>query len=237
MPPQPDQAPQNRLLAAMSQEDTGKFFANLHPVSLTLRQIVYEVGAPLEHVFFVEQGVVSIITQMTSGETIEAGMIGTEGVVGLAALFGDQTSGQQVLVQAPGSALRMDAADCVAAFDQSTGVRGIMQRYTGKLLAIANQTAACNRLHSLRQRSARWLLMMHDRLQSDAMPLTHEFLSIMLGTRRTRVTEAAGELQRLGLIRYTRGVVTILDHAGLSATACECYRDHDRLPPQLVGRA
>lgn len=221
-------ARKNHLLAAMSAADADRFFSNLQPVSLALRQIVYEVGAPLEHVFFVEQGVVSIITKMLSGETIEAGMIGAEGVVGLPALFGDRTSGHEMIVQGPGHALRMDAADYIAAFDQSGGVRGIMQRYTGKLFAIATQTAACNRLHSLRERSARWLLMMHDRLASDDMPLTHEFLSFTLGTRRTRVTEAAGELQRAGLIRYTRGTVTILDRSGLTSVACECYRNHDR---------
>lgn len=213
----------------MSPADTDRFFSDLHPVTLTLRQILYEVGAPLEHVYFVEEGVVSIITKLENGESVEAGMIGPEGVVGLPILFGDETSQQHVLVQAPGAALRMDAAKCIAAFDQSAGVRKAILRYTGALLGVATQTAACNRLHSLRERSSRWLLMMHDRLQSDTMPLTHEFLSTMLGVRRTRVTEAAGVLQRAGLIRYARGMVTILDYPGLLAVACECYRDHDRL--------
>jgi CRP-like cAMP-binding protein len=166
---------------------------------------------------------------MTTGETIEAGMIGLEGMVGLPALFGEKKSGQHLLVQAPGTALRMTAIDCLAAFDLSTEVRSVLMRYAGALLSVGMRTAACNNLHSLQQRTARWLLMMHDRLQSDEMPLTHEFLSTMLGTRRTRVTEAAGELQRLGLIRYSRGVIRIIDHPGLSAIACECYRDHDRL--------
>jgi len=228
--PQSHRAPhKNRLLGAMATGDANRFFSNLSSVSLPLKQVIYQIGAPLAHVYFVEQGVVSVITKMKSGETIEAGMIGMEGLVGLPSLFGDQTSGQYVIVQAPTIALRMDAADCRMAFDESTGVRGIMLRYTAKLLGIAMQTAACNRLHSLQQRSARWFLMMHDRLQSDTMPLTHDFLSMMLGVRRTRVTEAAGELQRSGLIRYARGVVSILDHRGLSAAACECYRDHDRL--------
>ncbi len=213
----------------MSEADTDQFFSDLHRVSLPLKQIVYEVGAPLEHVYFVEQGVVSILTKMANGEAIEAGMIGLEGVVGLPALFGDEISGQQAIVQAPCTALRMGAAECIAAFDQSSAVRKVMLRYTGALLGIATQTAACNRLHSLQERTSRWLLMMYDRLQSDDMPLTHEFLSTMLGVRRTRVTEAAGELQRLGLIRYARGTVTILDHPGLLATACECYRNHDQL--------
>ena len=222
-------ARQNRLLGAMSQADTDQFFSNLQAVSLPLKQIVYEIGAPLEHVYFVEQGVISILTMMTNGDSIEAGMVGMEGVVGLATLFGDAVSGQHMIVQAPVTALRMGAAECGAAFDQSAAVRKVMLRYTGSLLGIATQTAACNRLHTLRERTSRWLLMMYDRLQSDEMPLTHEFLSTMLGIRRTRVTEAAGELQRQGLIRYRRGLVTILDHSGLSAAACECYRNHDRL--------
>ena len=222
-------AQKNRLLNAMSEADTDRFFSGLYRVSLSFKQIVYRVGARIEHVYFVEHGVVSILTKMTTGESIEAGMIGLEGMVGLPALFSDERSGQHVLVQAPGTALRMSAAECIAAFDQSAEVRKVIMRYAGTLLSVGTRTAACNNLHSLQQRCARWLLMMHDRLQSDAMPLTHEFLSTMLGVRRTRVTEAAGELQRLGLIRYTRGVVSILDHPGLSAVTCECYRDHDRL--------
>lgn len=229
MPQTNNTAHRNRLLGAMSQADTDRFFSDLHPVALALKQVVYEVGAPLDHVYFIEQGVASILTKMTNGETIEAGMIGLEGVVGLAALFGDEMSGQHVLVQAPGTALRMSAADCITAFDQSAEVRKVILRYMGALLSVGTRTAGCNTLHSLQQRTARWLLMMHDRLQSDPMPLTHEFLSTMLGVRRTRITEAAGTLQRLGLIRYARGVVTVLDHSGLSAIACECYRDHDRL--------
>ncbi len=229
MPQTNDAAHRNRLLGAMSQADTDNFFSDLRPVAFALKQVVYEVGAPLDHVYFIEQGMASILTKMINGDSIEAGMIGLEGVVGLSALFGDETSGQHVLVQAPGTALCMSAADCTAAFDQSAEVRKVILRYTGALLSVGTRTAACNSLHSLQQRTARWLLMMHDRLQSDAMPLTHEFLSTMLAVRRTRVTEAAGTLQRLGLIRYARGVVTILDHPGLSAMACECYRDHDRL--------
>jgi CRP-like cAMP-binding protein len=220
---------QNRLLGAMSQPDTDQFFSDLHPVDLVLKQVLYEVGAPLDHVYFIEDGVASIITKMTNGGTIEAGMIGLEGVVGLSALFGDETSGQHVLVQAPGTALRMSAADCIAAFDQSSEVRKVILRYMGALLSVGTRTAACNSLHSLQQRMARWLLMMHDRLKSDAMPLTHEFLATMLGIHRSRVTETAGILQRLEVIRYTRGIVRILDHPGLSAITCECYRDHDRL--------
>jgi CRP-like cAMP-binding protein len=193
-----------------------------------LFQILYSAGAPIEDLYFVEQGVVSLLTMMADGASIEAGMIGMEGLVGLPALFGDERLGQRAIVQAPGCALGMTAAEFGLAFDESADVRTVMLGYMGRLFTTAAQTAACNRLHSLKQRCARWLLMMYDRLQSDEMPLTHDFLSSMLGVRRTRVTEAAGELQRSGLIRYGRGLVTILDHQGLAAMACECYRNHDR---------
>ena len=222
-------SPQNRLLGAMSPKDTGRFFSDLDPVSFPLRQIIYEVGAPLDHVYFIDEGVASIITRMTNGESIEAGMIGPEGVIGLPALLGRETSGQHIIVQAPLRAWRMDAADCQAAFEESAAVRHVLLSYAATLLDIATQTAACNRLHSLKERCARWLLMMHDRLQSEAMPLTHEFLATMLGTRRTRITENTRELHRLGLISYYRGQVTVLDRDGLATAACECYRDHDRL--------
>jgi CRP-like cAMP-binding protein len=229
MPQTEPSTPKNRLLGAMSQTDSERFFSHLDPVPLAMRQIIYEVGAPLEHVYFIEQGIALIVTMMTDGETIESGMIGLEGIVGVPAFFGDTVSGQHVIVQAPGSALRIGTAECVAAFDQSTAVRRVILRFAGMLLNVATQTAACNRLHSVKQRTARWLLMMHDRLRTDEMPLTQEFLSTMLAVRRTGVTEAAGDLQRAGLIRYGRGLVTIIDHDGLATTACECYRNHDRL--------
>lgn len=219
----------NRLLGAMPQEDADRFFSALAPVALSMRQSVYAVGEPLEHIYFIEQGIASVLTAMTDGETIESGMIGSEGIVGLPALFGDTVSRQKVIVQAPGSALRMGTAECIEAFDQSVAVRRVILRYGGMLLNIATQTAACNRLHSVKQRTARWLLMMYDRLRAEEMPLTHDFLSTMLGVRRTGITEVAGELQRSGLIRYARGFITITDHPRLSATACECYRNHDRL--------
>lgn len=219
----------NRLLEAMSPEDTGKFFSDLQPVSFDLRQIIYEAGAPVGHVYFINEGVASIVAKMTTGASVESGLMGAEGMIGLPALLGRETSGQEVIAQAPLTALRMDIGDCKTAFDQSAAIRHVLLRYTVTLLDVANRSAACNRLHSLKERSARWLLMMHDRLETDAMPLTHEFFAIMLGSRRNRVTEVAGELQRSGLIRYHRGQVTIIDRAALATAACECYREHDRL--------
>jgi CRP-like cAMP-binding protein len=220
----------NRLLVAIPQEDLERFFSDLHPVSLSLRQVLHEVGAPLDDVYFIEQGVASVLTNMADGSTIEVGMIGMEGMVGVPALLGGKTSVQKVIVQIPGTALRMNAALCKAAFDQSEAVRRVVLRFTEAVLNLSAQTAACNRLHSIEQRCARWLLMAIDRIQSDRMPLTHEFLASMLGVRRAGVTNIAGELQRSGLIRYHHGQLSIVDRDGLEANACECYRiDHDRL--------
>jgi CRP-like cAMP-binding protein len=219
----------NRLLAALPAADLNRFFAGLEPVSLPLRQVIYEVGKPLDEVYFIEAGVASVLTTMANGSTIEVGMIGFEGIVGMAALLGAEVSAQQIIVQVPVNALRMKMSTCRVAFDQSTGFRTAVLRYLAALLDLGSQTAACNRLHTIEQRCARRLLMARDRSQRDVLPMTHEFLASMLGVRRAGVTETAGELQRSGLIRYHHGQLTIIDHDGLEALACECFRiDHDR---------
>ena len=222
--------PQNRLLAAMPPVDRERFFADLEPVVLSLRQVLYEIGAPLEHLYFVEQGIASVLTTMADGSTIEVGMIGREGAVGVSALLGGRVSAQHIVVQVPGAALRMNARLCKEAFNQSEDVRSLILRFAESMMNLSAQTAGCNRLHSIEQRCARWLLMAHDRIQSDVLPMTHEFLSSMIGVRRPGVTETAGEFQRSGLIRYHHGQLTIVDREGLEAVACECYLiDHDRL--------
>jgi CRP-like cAMP-binding protein len=213
----------NRLLAAMPQEDLQCLSAHLDPIALRQRDIIQHAGTPIEHVYFLEQGVASVVTNMVNGSTIEVGMIGLEGMVGVSAMLGAETSGQQVIIQVPGTALRMKAAPCRAVFDHSVAVRRIVHRFTETLINLSAQTAACNRLHSIEQRCARWLLMASDRIQSLSMPMTQEFLSSMLGVRRAGVTETAGELQRSGLIRYNRGHLTIVDRQSLEALACECY--------------
>jgi CRP-like cAMP-binding protein len=222
--------PKNRLLAALQRDEFNRLFSDLQPVSLGLRQVLYEPGDPLEYVYFIEEGVASILTGMTNGATIEVGMIGYEGIVGVAALLGSEASSQHIVIQVPGTALRMKAAKCRDAFERSATVRAATLRYVQALLDLSGQTAACNRLHSIEQRCARWLLMARDRLDGNTMPMTHEFLASMLGVRRAGITETIGELERSGLIRNTRGRVTIGDRDGLEAAACECYRiDHERL--------
>ena len=207
-----------------------RFFSNLHPVSFPLRHVLYEVDAPLEHVYFIEQGLSSILMSMSNGSTIEVGMIGMEGMIGIQALLGSLTSNHQFIAQAPITALRMNTALCKAAFDQSAAVRRVVLRFTEVVLGLASQTAACNRLHSIEQRCARWMLISSDRLHSDTISMTHEFLASMLGVRRAGVTTTLGELDRSGLIDNGRGRVTVTDRDGLEAAACECYqRDRSRL--------
>jgi CRP-like cAMP-binding protein len=214
---------QNRLLAVLPHEDAQRFFSDLHPVSFPLQHVIYNVGAPLEHVYFIEQGLASILMNMSNGSTVEVGMIGREGMVGMPALLGALTSNRQFVAQSPITALRMNAALCKAAFDHSAAVRRVVLRFTEAILDLAAQTAACNRLHLIEQRCARWLLMSSDRIHSDVIPMTHEFLAAMLGVRRPGVTTTIGELTRSGLIEHGRGHLTISDREGLEATACECY--------------
>ena len=224
-----NRASENRLLASLSQEDLKKYFSTLHPMHLEQKDVLYEVGAPIEHVYFMEGGLASILTTMEDGSSVEVGMIGLEGMVGISALLGGKISSQHVVVQLAGNALRMSASECKAAFEGSAAVRKVLLRFIEVFFNLSAQTAACNRLHSVEQRCARWLLMSSDRCQSNKLTLTHEFMSAMLGVRRTGVTEIAGELQRSGLLRYQHGQVVILDREGLAATACECYRlDRER---------
>jgi CRP-like cAMP-binding protein len=227
-------ARQNRLLSALLPEVSQRFFSDLHPISLPLRHVIQAAAGPLDHVYFIESGVASILTTMVNGASIEVGMIGTEGLVGVSALFGAEISSQNVIMQVPGTALRMNTARCRDAFNQSAEVRKVILRFADSIFNVSAQTAACNRLHSIEQRCARWLLMARTRHPSDIIPMTHEFLASMLGVRRAGVSETAGELQRSGLIRYHHGKVTIVDREGLEAAACECYAlDRDRLDSLL----
>ena len=220
----------NFLLKALSPKEIASLLPDLQLVTLPLRQTLYEAASPFQYVYFPEDSLASVIMTMADGAMVEVGMIGAEGVVGMPALLGTGVSAQQVIVQAQGTAFRIDAGRCKAFFDRSEAFRQIILRFSEDFFNLAAQTSACNRLHSVEQRCARWLLMATDRMQSDNIPMTHEFLSAMLGTRRAGVTETAGELQRSGLIRYHHGQLTVVNRKGLSALACECYHaDHVRL--------
>jgi CRP-like cAMP-binding protein len=219
----PTEAIKNRLLASLPPDDLAQLIEHLEPVTLPKKRVIYEVGAPLDHIYFIEDGVASVLTMMEDGASSEVGMVGREGLIGVSALLGGRASAQHVVMQLPGAAHHISAARCKAVFEENLAIRAVLLRFIEDLLNLSSQTAACNRLHLVEQRTARWLLMASDRLGGDVLPLTQEFLAAMLGVRRSGVSEAAGELQRSGLIRYRRGEITIIDRKGLEKTACECY--------------
>jgi CRP-like cAMP-binding protein len=223
----------NRLLGLLTRGDYARLRPHLQSVSLEYRKSLYHANVRIGFVWFIETGVGSLVNTMANGDSAEVGTIGNEGMVGLPLLLGDHQAPTSVYIQVPGVGLRMTAALFARELARSASMRKVMLRYAHAFFNQVAQSAACNQFHSLRQRCCRWLLMTHDRMQSDEFLLTQEFLAMMLGVQRTGVTAAASALQRAGLIRYTRGNVTIVDRAGLEREACECYgiskREFDRL--------
>ena len=196
----------------------------LQPVELKPRQGVYHVHGPIDYVYFPTGGIISAMVVMEDGNAIEVTTIGKEGMAGLSALLGGDTSPYEVMVQVPGQGFRMRAD----AFTKATEVKGmfrsILVQYHTAFSAQVAYSVACNGLHTVEKRCCRWLLMTHDRVGSNVLQLTHEFLAIMLGVRRASITEVLKPLQNMGLIRNSRGEIEILDRAGLEKHACECYR-------------
>jgi CRP-like cAMP-binding protein len=224
---------ENRILSVLPDLDRQRLLPHLEPVRTELKQILYAPNEAVSHIYFPLNGVVSLMTIMADGSAIEVATVGNEGMIGLPVFLGAGSMPGQALSQIPGDALRM-AAEVFRTEAQSGGaLQQVLQRYTQGLLNQTAQSAACNRLHAITERCARWLLMTHDRVGTDQFPLTHEFLSQMLGVRRATVTVAVGALQQAGLIRSHRGHITVLDRVGLEAASCECYRiireEYDRL--------
>jgi CRP-like cAMP-binding protein len=223
----------NRLLSLLAPADYERLRPHLQPIPLEYRKSLYEAGASIEFVWFIETGVGSLVNTMANGDASEVGTIGKEGMVGLPLLLGDHQAPTGVYVQVPGAGLRMRATLFARELAQSASMRIVMLHYAHAFFNQVAQSAACNQFHSLGQRCCRWLLMTHDRMNSDEFLLTQEFLAMMLGVQRSGVSTAAVALQRAGLIRYTRGTVTIIDRAGLEQQSCECYgiakREFDRL--------
>jgi CRP-like cAMP-binding protein len=213
----------NRLLGMLTQADHERLRPHLEPVHLEYKRSLYEADARIEFVWFIELGVGSLVNTMADGHAAEVGTIGNEGMVGLPIVFGDTQAPTAVYVQVPGEGLRMKATVFAKELAQSASMRKVMLHYAHAFFNQVAQSAACNQLHSLRQRCCRWLLMTHDRMGSDEFLLTQEFLAMMLGVQRSGVSAAASGLQRAGLIRYVRGNVSILDRAGLERQTCECY--------------
>jgi CRP-like cAMP-binding protein len=227
------ETPANRLLSLLRPSDYERLRPHLHRVPLAYRQSLYRADNPIDYVYFIETGVGSLVNTMSNGDAAEVGTIGNEGIVGLPLMLGDDRAPTSVYVQVPGSGLRIKAALFKRELARSASMREVMLRYVHAFFNQVAQSAACNHFHSLQERCCRWLLMTHDRMQSDEFLLTQEFLAMMLGVQRTGVTAAAGALQRAGLIRYSRGTVTMLDERGLVRRSCECYavskKEFDRL--------
>jgi CRP-like cAMP-binding protein len=204
-------------------EDYQRLLPHLEPVSLSLNQVLYEINEPITHVYFPSQSVISLVAPMEDGATIEVGLVGQEGMVGILVVLGGMTKAHRAIVQVADSALRLNATVLKAEFDRGGVLQTLLLRYLQTLLTQATQTLACNRFHPIEERLARWLLLVQDSLQTNEFLLTQEFIGQMLGIRRSSVTVAAGNLSRANLIDYTRGKITILDRAGLEDFSCECY--------------
>lgn len=223
----------NRLLWLLSDDDYERLRPHLSQVVLEYRKSLYEALHPIEHVYFPVDGVASLVITMTDGASAEVGTIGSEGMVGLPVCLGDIVAPSAVYVQVPGTALRMDAGFFRRELERSPTLNLVMLRYAHAFFNQVAQSTACAHLHKVEQRCCRWLLMTRDRMPPGEFLLTQEFLAMMLGVRRTTVTDVMGGLQKAGLIRYRRGHVTILDHEALRQRACECYEisrlEFDRL--------
>lgn len=228
---------ENQILAALDKSEYGELFSQLERVSLGLGEPVYEADAPINHVYFPETAVFSMLATMEDGRTVEVGPVGNEGLVGLAVALGATTARDRVLVHIAGTALRLKATSLKA--DLISGHNALfhnLTRYTRMLLAMTGRTSACNKLHSLEQQLARWLLTMNDYVGNE-LRLTHDLMALTLGVRRAGVSVTANSFRSSGVIDYRRGHIQVLDRQGLEAIACECYRvvkeEYDRLYADL----
>jgi CRP-like cAMP-binding protein len=212
----------NRILSALPSTERQQVFEVVKNVTLPIKTVLFEPGAPIDAVHFPVDGVISLVTPLADGAIVEVATIGNEGIVGvpLVPLGGLAV---RAISQVAGHSLRMEATAFLEWADRSDAFQALVESYTQALFGQISQAAACNRLHSSEERLSRWLLMSHDRVGSDEFMITQEFLGQMLAARRSTVSVSAGILQRAGLIRYVRGHVTIVDRAGLEAVSCECY--------------
>jgi CRP-like cAMP-binding protein len=214
----------NRLLALLPASDRARLDAELEEISMAVGDVVYESGSMQDYVYFPTTAIVSLAYVMADGATAEIAVVGNEGVVGIALFMGGETTPSRAIVQSAGWAFRLSGRSLKREFTRAGPLQLLLLRYTQALLTQMAQTAVCNRHHSIDQQLCRWLLLRLDRLPSNELAVTQELIANMLGVRREGVTEAAGELQRAGLMRYSRGRITVLDRAGLEARACECYQ-------------
>src|SRR5580692_73808 len=216
--------PRNRLLLALSSADLRQLMPELEQITCRRAQVLMNADSALDHVFFPDSGVVSVVAVYADGSVIEMATVGREGFTDVQAIFGAKRSSVQLLVQIPGSAARMSRAAFTRAMQSMPPFRSIVEAYVQAFLEQVMVSVACNGAHSLQQRLARWLLMMRDRSDGDALPITQSLLAEMLGVQRPTITNTARELERAGLIERGRQQVTILDRQGLAGESCECYQ-------------
>jgi CRP-like cAMP-binding protein len=218
----------NIILRGLPRRESTQLFPLLEFVRLRLHQVLHEAGEPIRSGYFLNNGLGSVLTTQPDGKTVEVGLIGKEGFVGFPVVFGFKTSGLRVITQGDGSAYRVDVDTLLRILPNCPELEKQLQRFSMILGMQSTQLAACNRLHDVVERLARWLLMSHDRIGGSMLPLTQEFLAQMLGSRRASVTVAAGTLQKAGLIEYSRGSVNIVNRQKLEAEACDCYQVIER---------
>jgi CRP-like cAMP-binding protein len=232
---QPTDGRTNRLLAGLPADVYDRLRAAMTPVTLRHAELLYAMSEPITHVYFPTTALVSLMIVLEDGKQVEMAAVGREGLAGLPVALGSDSDGHVAMVQIPGQALRMGTSAFRAGLAATPELQQLLGRYALVLLTQAGQAAACNGLHALAERCARWLLEGQDRVGSDQFLLTQDFLAAMLGVRRPSVTLAAGMLQQAGLITYRRGHVTVLDRAGLEAASCECYAAIRRETDRLLG--
>jgi CRP-like cAMP-binding protein len=233
-----EQPQQNQLLAASPAAVCDRLLPHLELVSLPLGKVLYESGDALRHVYFPTDAIVSLLYVMESGASAEISVVGNEGLIGISLFMGGESTPSRAIVQSEGSAYRLPGQQLKDEFNRHGEFQHLLLRYTQALITQMAQTAVCNRHHSVDQQLCRWLLLSLDRLPSNRLVMTQELIANMLGVRREGVTEAAGKLQKAGVIRYSRGQITVLDRTKLEQLCCECYavvkKETDRLLPYLA---
>lgn len=232
----PNNALKNYLLAALPAEEFARVYSKLEFVTFKLGEVVFEAGDKLDCVYFPTTAITSLLYIMENGATAEIGVIGNDGVSGHALFLGGDSMSNRAVIQSAGDAYRMKAKDLKAEFALGGAFQKMLLRYTQALMTQISQTAVCNRLHSLEEQLCRWLLLSHDRLDSDKLVMTHDLISNMLGVRREGVTLAAQKLAKRNLIKNVRGTITVLDRQGLETAVCECYKVVNDEYNRLLGR-
>ena len=216
--------PANRLLAALPAKVRSDITPHLEEWELRYKEVVYEPGARIRHVIFPESGIVSLLASVETQTTLEVGIVGREGLVGLPVFLGEKVSDTLCLVQGEGTGLRIATRPCLELFARHEEFRKVVTRFTGSLMRQISQSAACNRFHTAEARFARWLLMSHDRMRTDEFQITQDFLANMIGVRREAVNGIARQMQRAKIINYRHGTLAILNRRKLEAQACTCYQ-------------